>query len=101
MSPFDPNDIPEDDPRGGGRFGLGIGRDGVAGPVTPRPVRLREVSFICHMCSARFRSDKPNDPERDRGFGTCADCKEDYIADLMKFEHRTREQAEHLASRYA
>lgn len=28
----------------------------------------------CHCCGAGFRSAKPQDPERDTGFGTCDAC---------------------------
>jgi len=29
---------------------------------------------VCHCCDAGFLSGKPHDPERDKGYGTCADC---------------------------
>jgi hypothetical protein len=70
-----------------------------------RPVRLREVSFICHMCMSRFRSTKQQDPQRDRGYGTCPGCKDAYVVELVKFGYSTRtvttEQAEQLYARYA
>jgi hypothetical protein len=28
----------------------------------------------CHCCGASFYTDKPQDPERDTGFGTCEEC---------------------------
>jgi hypothetical protein len=28
----------------------------------------------CHCCGHRFKTDKPHDPERDYGFGTCEGC---------------------------
>lgn len=32
--------------------------------------------FRCACCGAGFRTDKPQDCERDIGFGTCEDCHE-------------------------
>jgi len=33
-----------------------------------------ERSVSCHCCGATFRTDKPHDPQRDSGFGTCLNC---------------------------
>lgn len=32
------------------------------------------MMFDCHCCGRRFRSSKPQDPARDKGFGSCEDC---------------------------
>lgn len=32
--------------------------------------------FRCSCCGDGFKSNKPKDPERDNGFGTCEDCHE-------------------------
>lgn len=33
----------------------------------------------CHCCGASWYTDKPQDPERDTGYGTCESCHE-YVA---------------------
>lgn len=40
--------------------------------------------YRCAFCDVSFRSDKPQDPERDRGFGTCESCKPTIAADMVK-----------------
>jgi hypothetical protein len=30
--------------------------------------------YTCHCCGERFRTDKPRDPQRDIGYGTCEAC---------------------------
>ncbi len=40
--------------------------------------------FRCHCCGNGFRSDKPQDPERDNGFGTCTDCHETVAEDRVR-----------------
>lgn len=37
-------------------------------------VQLPRAHFRCHCCGDGFYTDKPQDPERDDGFGTCDRC---------------------------
>lgn len=32
--------------------------------------------FTCHCCGASIKTDKPQDPQRDYGFGTCERCRD-------------------------
>lgn len=43
-----------------------------------------EQYFRCHCCDDRFYSDKPQDPERDIGYGTCEKCKPSVAASWVK-----------------
>jgi hypothetical protein len=35
--------------------------------------------FRCHCCSANFLSAKPQDPQRDVGYGTCERCHKTWL----------------------
>jgi hypothetical protein len=32
--------------------------------------------YVCHCCGESFTSDKPRDPQRDTGYGTCTSCRD-------------------------
>lgn len=59
----------------------------------------------CACCGAAGYVSKPQDPERDRGYGTCDRCRPSIIQDMVKcgFAGRqyTEEQAAERMSRYA
>lgn len=59
----------------------------------------------CARCGAAGYVSKPQDPERDRGYGTCDRCRPIIIADMVKcgFAGRqyTEEQAAERMARYA
>jgi hypothetical protein len=40
--------------------------------------------FRCHCCGADFDSKKPQDPERDTGYGTCDACHEQVAQSWLK-----------------
>jgi len=48
--------------------------------------------FRCSCCGRDFRTDKPQDPDRDDGFGTCPKCR-DWIKDRWPGEVRRPEFA--------
>lgn len=60
---------------------------------------------ICSCCGSAEYVSKPQDPERDRGYGTCDRCRPVIIADMVKcgFAGRqyTEEQAAERMARYA
>ena len=33
------------------------------------------AKFLCHCCGAVFKSEKPQDHNRDKGYGTCEECR--------------------------
>ncbi len=35
---------------------------------------MSERYYMCHCCGEGFDSSKPQDPERDVGYGTCEKC---------------------------
>ena len=37
------------------------------------------ASYRCHCCGNSFSTDKPSDPQRDTGYGTCTHCAS-YVA---------------------
>lgn len=41
--------------------------------------------FICNCCGAGFDSDKEQDPNRDRRFGTCPSCIPSIAKDAERF----------------
>lgn len=44
----------------------------------------RARPFLCNCCGVGFVSSKPQDPERDRGYGTCEDCRESAAKEVAK-----------------
>lgn len=41
-------------------------------------------TFCCCCCGSSFRSNKPQDPDRDTGFGTCTDCHDFILVYAVK-----------------
>ena len=39
------------------------------------PFELPFAKFSCHCCGAEFRSRREQDPNRDKGYGTCSGCR--------------------------
>ena len=62
--------------------------------------------YLCGCCGARIVSTKPQDPERDQGYGTCDDCKPRVVASCVKHggpgsKHLTLEEATARYEQYA
>jgi len=41
--------------------------------------------YRCHCCSADFSSVKPQDPQRDLGYGTCPRCRDTVAKSWAKY----------------
>lgn len=41
--------------------------------------------YRCHCCGAAFLTNKPQDFQRDTGYGTCDDCHERVAASWVKY----------------
>lgn len=59
------------------------------------------MTFRCHICGKPFESRKPQDPERDRGFGTCQVCTPRQVDDLVKHHFMERKAAEERTEQFA
>ncbi|TXH52034.1 MAG: hypothetical protein E6Q97_16985 [Desulfurellales bacterium] len=61
-------------------------------------------SFRCACCDADYDSAKPQDPERDRGYGYCRDCRPLIIRSMVRYGFACREwteaQAQERIDRY-
>ena len=59
----------------------------------------------CACCDALYYSAKPQDPERERGYGYCRDCRPLIVRDMVRYgfagREWTQEQAEERMARYA
>ena len=65
----------------------------------------QSLNFRCGCCGKPFHSDKPQDPERDKGYGSCEACRPHLIADMVRFGFACRDWTEETArkrmARYA
>ena len=61
--------------------------------------------FTCSCCGDSFESKKPQDPQRDKGYGACSDCTPFLIEDAVRFgyagEPLTVETATDRFNKYA
>jgi DNA-directed RNA polymerase subunit RPC12/RpoP len=61
--------------------------------------------YLCSCCGARFRTSKPQNPQRDRGYGACEDCHELLARDYAKHGYACRdvtyEEAKAILAKYA
>jgi hypothetical protein len=62
-------------------------------------VKLRWMR--CNCCGIEFQSRKPQDPERDTGYGSCELCFADLVFDRIMHDFETLEQAVQHLMRYA
>lgn len=53
--------------------------------------------FLCTCCRAVVKSDKPNDPNLDTGYGRCEVCKPILILDMVKYGWAGRDMTEETA----
>lgn len=52
-------------------------------------------TYRCHCCGKDFDSNKPKDPNRDTGYGTCDEC----YANPIGSRRTPKEQAEALKTK--
>ena len=61
-------------------------------------------SFRCACCDTDYDSAKPQDPERDRGYGYCRDCRPLIVRGMVRYGALCREwteaQAQERIDRY-
>ena len=58
--------------------------------------------YRCSCCGSGYRLNKPQDPERDTGWGFCFSCKHHMIADWVKYGHAGKDQTpEQAEARFA
>ena len=39
--------------------------------------------YVCETCSRVYLTDKPQDPEREEGYGTCHNCTEAQVREMV------------------
>ena len=44
---------------------------------------MTQTHFVCGMCAHVFVTDKPQDPEREAGYGTCPYCEEAQVREMV------------------
>lgn len=54
---------------------------------------MKRRHFQCACCGRGFESDKPQDPQRDTGYGLCVNCKPVYAKDAVKCGFAGKEYA--------
>ncbi len=63
------------------------------------------MRFVCNCCGAKFTTAKPQDPERDKGYGTCEECRPRVVFDMVRYgfadKDWTKATAEARLERYA
>jgi hypothetical protein len=74
--------------------------------VLPEDEKTRRRYCRCCCCGSTWYTDKPHDPERDTGYGTCTDCHERVAASWVKYGFPgdrpiTLEAARERLARYA